>query len=151
GRPVNGILLVDKPEGLSSAGTIRALKARLGSAKVGHLGTLDPFASGLLPLCIGEATKVAGYLLLERKAYSGTIRLGPETSARGRPGRVAPPAALPPLDAAAVDELARRFLGRQQQVPPMFSALKRDGVPLYKLARRGIAVERAAREIDVAR
>src|SRR5262249_33953866 len=108
-------------------------------------------ASGLLPLCIGEATKVAGYLLLERKAYSGTIRLGAETDTLDRTGRVTTTAALPPLDAAAVDELARRLLGRQQQGPPMFPALKRDGVPLYKLARRGIAVERAAREIDVAR
>jgi len=148
---VNGILLVDKPKGLSSAGTIRALKARLGSAKVGHLGTLDPFASGLLPLCIGEATKVASYLLLERKAYSGTIRLGAETDTLDRTGRITTTAAVPALDAATVDEAARRFLGRQQQVPPMFSALKRDGVPLYKLARRGIAVERAAREIDVTR
>ena len=85
---MNGILLVDKPEGLSSAGTIRRLKARLGSAKVGHLGTLDPFASGLLPLCIGEATKVAGYLLLERKAYTGTIRLGAETDTLDRTGQV---------------------------------------------------------------
>ena len=85
---MNGILLVDKPEGLSSAGTIRVLKARLGTAKVGHLGTLDPFASGLLPLCIGEATKVAGYLLLERKAYSGTIRLGVETDTLDRTGTI---------------------------------------------------------------
>lgn len=148
---MNGILLVDKPEGLSSAGTIRALKARFGAAKVGHLGTLDPFASGLLPLCIGEATKVAGYLLLERKAYSGTIRLGIETDTLDRTGRVTATATVPDLPAATVDELARRFVGQQQQVPPMFSALKRDGVPLYKLARRGIAVERAARAIDIAR
>jgi tRNA pseudouridine55 synthase len=148
---VNGILLVDKPEGLSSAGTIRALKARLGAAKVGHLGTLDPFASGLLPLCIGEATKVAGYLLLERKAYTGTIRLGVETDTLDRTGRVIATAAVPALPAATIDELARRFVGRLQQVPPMFSALKRGGVPLYKLARRGIAVERQAREIEIAR
>ncbi len=148
---MNGILLVDKPEGLSSAGTIRTLKTRLGSAKVGHLGTLDPFASGLLPLCIGEATKVAGYLLLERKAYMGTIRLGAETDTLDRTGRVTATAPVPALSVAAVDELAHRFLGRQQQVPPMFSALKRDGVPLYKLARRGIAVERAARDIEIGR
>ena len=148
---MNGILLVDKPEGLSSAGTIRRLKARLGSAKVGHLGTLDPFASGLLPLCIGEATKVAGYLLLERKAYTGTIRLGAETDTLDRTGQVTGTAPIPALSVATVNELARRFLGPQRQVPPMFSALKRDGVPLYKLARRGIAVERAARDIEIGR
>ena len=148
---MNGILLVDKPEGLSSAGAIRRLKARLGPAKVGHLGTLDPFASGLLPLCIGEATKVAGYLLLERKAYTGTIRLGTETDTLDRTGQVTATAPVPALSAATVNELARRFVGPQQQVPPMFSALKRDGVPLYKLARRGIAVERAAREIEIGR
>jgi len=148
---VNGILLVDKPEGLSSAGTIRMLKARLGPAKVGHLGTLDPFASGLLPLCIGEATKIAGYLLLERKAYTGTIRLGAETDTLDRTGQVTATAPVPALSPATVGELARRFVGPQQQVPPMFSALKRDGVPLYKLARRGIAVQRAARDIEIGR
>ena len=120
---MNGILLVDKPEGLSSAGTIRILKARLGSAKVGHLGTLDPFASGLLPLCIGEATKVAGYLLLERKAYTGTIRLGAETDTLDRTGQIIATAPVPELSAATVDALARRFIGPLQQVPPMFSAL----------------------------
>jgi tRNA pseudouridine55 synthase len=83
---VTGILLVDKPEGMTSAGAIRALKGRLGSAKVGHLGTLDPFASGLLPLCIGEATKVARYLFLEAKAYEGRIRLGTETDTLDRTG-----------------------------------------------------------------
>jgi tRNA pseudouridine55 synthase len=127
------------------------LKARLGAAKVGHLGTLDPFASGLLPLCIGEATKVAGYLLLERKAYTGTIRLGAETDTLDRTGRVTASAPVPALSAATVNALARRFIGPQQQVPPMFSALKRDGVPLYKLARRGIAVERTARDIEIGR
>src|SRR5215813_13454482 len=106
---MTGILLVDKPEGMSSAGAIRALKGRLGGAKVGHLGTLDPFASGLLPLCIGEATKVARYLLLERKEYAGTIRLGIETDTLDRTGRVTATAPVPALSAATVNELARRF------------------------------------------
>ena len=148
---MTGILLVDKPEGMSSAGAIRVLKGRLGGAKVGHLGTLDPFASGLLPLCVGEATKVARYLLLERKAYTGTIRLGVETDTLDRTGQVTATAAVPPLSPAEVAAAAARFVGRQRQVPPMFSALKRAGVPLYKLARRGIAVERAAREIEIGR
>lgn len=148
---MTGILLVDKPEGMSSAGAIRALKGRLGGAKVGHLGTLDPFASGLLPLCIGEATKIARYLLVEQKAYTGTIRLGSETDTLDRTGTTVATAAVPPLSADAVSDVARRFTGRQRQVPPMYSALKRDGVPLYKLARRGIEVEREAREIEVTR
>jgi tRNA pseudouridine55 synthase len=148
---VIGILLVDKPEGTSSAGVLRALKPRLGRTKVGHLGTLDPFASGLLPLCLGEATKVARYLLLEDKAYTGTIRLGTATDTLDRTGRPVETAAVPPLDQPTVDAVAARFRGRQRQVPPMYSALKRDGVPLYKLARRGIEVERTAREIDVMR
>jgi len=148
---VTGILLVDKPEGMSSAGAIRVLKRRLGGTKVGHLGTLDPFASGLLPLCIGEATKVARYLLLERKAYVGTIRLGVETDTLDRTGEVTERAPVPALSPEQVGAAGASFLGPQQQVPPMFSALKRDGVPLYKLARRGIAVEREAREIEIGR
>lgn len=146
---MTGILLVDKPEGTSSAGVIRVLKPRLGRAKVGHLGTLDPFASGLLPLCLGEATKVARYLLVEHKAYAGTIRLGTATDTLDRTGACVETAAVPALPPGALAALAARFTGRQEQVPPMYSALKRDGVPLYKLARRGIEVERAAREIEI--
>src|SRR5213078_4414638 len=114
-----------------------ALKPRLGRIKVGHLGTLDPFASGLLPLCLGEATKVARYLLVEHKAYEGTIRLGTATDTLDRTGTPIDTAPVPALAQAALDAVAARFTGRQQQVPPMYSALKRDGVPLYELARRG--------------
>jgi len=146
---VTGILLVDKPEGMSSAGVIRALKPRLGPTKVGHLGTLDPFASGLLPLCLGEATKVARYLLVEKKAYEGTIGLGTATDTLDRTGAPIGTASVPALAQPELDRVAARFTGRQQQVPPMYSALKRDGVPLYKLARRGLEVERAPREIVI--
>jgi tRNA pseudouridine55 synthase len=148
---VTGILLVDKPEGMSSAGVIRALKPRLGGTKVGHLGTLDPFASGLLPLCLGEATKVARYLLHERKAYTGTIRLGVATDTLDRTGTCVEETAVPQLDQATVEASAVRFTGRLRQVPPMYSALKREGVPLYKLARRGVEVERTPREIEISR
>lgn len=148
---MTGLLLVDKPEGLSSAGAIRVLKRRLGGAKVGHLGTLDPFASGLLPLCVGEATKVARYLLLERKAYAGTIRLGVATDTLDRTGQVTTTRPVPTLTGECVAEVGTQFVGRQRQVPPMFSALKRAGVPLYRLARRGIEVEREAREIEIGR
>jgi tRNA pseudouridine55 synthase len=148
---VTGILLVDKPEGMSSAAVVRMLKARVAGAKLGHLGTLDPFASGLLPLCVGEATKVARYLLLERKAYTGTIRLGVATDTLDRTGRPTGRAAVPAISAARLAEVAHDFLGVQRQVPPMFSALKREGVPLYKLARRGVEVTREARAIEVSR
>ena len=148
---MTGVLLVDKPEGTTSAGVIRALKPRLGRAKAGHLGTLDPFASGLLPLCLGEATKVARYLLVEEKAYEGTIRLGTATDTLDRTGTPIDTAPVPALAQAALDAVAARFTGRQQQVPPMYSALKRDGVPLYELARRGLEVERAPREVTIER
>src|SRR4029077_15729533 len=117
GRRVTGILLVDKPEGMSSAGGIRALKPCLGGSKVGHLGTLDPFASGLLPLCLGEATKVARYLLHERKAYSGTIRLGAATDTLDRTGQVMETAPVRTPDNAALSAAAARFTGPQEQVP----------------------------------
>jgi len=148
---VTGLLLVDKPEGTTSAGAIRALKPCLGRTKVGHLGTLDPFASGLLPLCLGEATKVARYLLAERKAYTGTIRLGVLTDTLDRTGRPLETMPVPPLTQSTLDDLAARFTGPQEQVPPMYSALKRAGVPLYKLARRGIEVERQPRQVEIAR
>ena len=146
---MTGVLLVDKPEGTSSAGVIRALKPRTGRAKVGHLGTLDPFASGLLPLVVGEATKVARWLLLEEKSYTGTIRLGTATDTLDRTGTPVGTAPVPALDAERLGAIAATFVGRHTQVPPMYSALKRDGVPLYKLARRGVEVERAAREIEI--
>src|SRR5256886_2861360 len=136
---------------MTSAGAIRALRPVLGRTKVGRRGTLDPSASGLLPLCLGEATKVARYLLLERKEYTGTIRLGVATDTLDHTGATVETRPVPPLDQAMVDAVAARFTGSQQQVPPMYSALKQRGVPLYKLARRGIEVARAARDIDVER
>jgi tRNA pseudouridine55 synthase len=146
---VTGILLVDKPEGMTSAGVIRALKGRLGSAKVGHLGTLDPFASGLLPLCIGDATKVARYLFLEAKGYEGRIRLGTETDTLDRTGSETATAPVSAVTAEHLTRLEAAFTGPQRQTPPMYSALKRDGVPLYKLARKGVEVEREARDITI--
>lgn len=147
---MNGILLVDKPDGVTSAGVIRTLKHRFGRAKVGHLGTLDPFASGLLPLCIGEATKVARYLLVEEKGYAGRIQLGVATDTLDRTGDTVATAELPvALSGETLAALAARFTGPQMQTPPMYSALKRAGVPLYQLARQGIEVERAPRPITI--
>src|SRR5258706_10810754 len=134
---------------MSSAGVIRVLKHHLDGSKVGHLGTLDPFASGLLPLCIGEATKVARFLLLEEKAYEGRIRLGRETDTLDGTGTTTATAPVPPLGESDLERARVTFVGTQQQTPPMYSALKRDGVPLYRLARKGVEVERMPREITI--
>ncbi len=147
-----GILLLDKPLGLSSNAALQRVRHALGRPKAGHTGALDPLASGMLPLCIGEATKVAGDLLEGNKAYRFTARLGEQTSTGDAEGAVVATAGVP-ASTEAIDTALRavlpRFLGLQRQVPPMYSALKRDGQPLYKLAREGVEVERAARDITI--
>jgi tRNA pseudouridine55 synthase len=146
---LNGILLVDKPEGLSSAAVVRLVKKALAVEKIGHLGTLDPFASGLLPLCLGTGTKIAQFLIAERKTYTGTIRLGVETDTLDKTGTVTRSTSVFPCEEDTLRDLERRFTGDYQQTPPMYSALKRNGVPLYKLARRGVVVERESRHVTV--
>lgn len=145
---MNGILLVDKPEGLTSADVVRRVKRRA-RVKVGHLGTLDPFASGLLPLCLGEATKIAQFLNQAGKRYEGEIALGAATDSGDRTGAVIATAAVPALGPAELARLEEHFTGEYEQTPPMYSALKRDGVPLYRLARQGVEVERAARRVRI--
>ena len=144
---LNGILLVDKPEGLTSAEVVRRVKKVLSVDKIGHLGTLDPFASGLLPLCLGTGTKIAQFLSAERKAYTGTIRLGVETETLDVTGAVICTTPVPTCEQEVLRDLERRFSGEYWQTPPMYSALKRHGVPLYKLARRGVVVEREPRKV----
>jgi tRNA pseudouridine55 synthase len=145
----SGILLLDKPLGLSSNAALQRVRRTLGVAKAGHVGSLDPLATGMLPICLGEATKIAGDVLSGRKCYRFAIGLGARTATGDTEGAVVETAPLPMLDAAVIDAVRQRFLGRQTQIPPMYSALKRDGQPLYKLARAGIEVERAAREIEL--
>lgn len=146
---MNGILLLDKPEGMSSAAAVRDVKRVVGG-KLGHLGTLDPFASGLLPLCLGEGTKIAQFLNTAKKGYVGVVRLGARTDTGDRTGAVVEERPLPSsLNAARCGAVARSFLGERLQTPPMYSAVKQSGVPLYKLARRGIAVEREARAVVI--
>jgi tRNA pseudouridine55 synthase len=145
---MDGLLLVDKPQGMSSAEVVRRVKRRLG-CKTGHLGTLDPFASGLLPLCLGEGTKVAQFLNAADKEYTGTIRLGSATDTGDPTGVVTATAAVPELTARRLEEVAVRFCGERLQTPPMYSALKRAGTPLYKLARQGIEVDREPRRIRI--
>ncbi len=144
-------MLLDKPEGPSSAHLVCKVKKILGARKVGHLGTLDPFASGLLPLAINEGTKIAEFFLAAPKSYSGVIRLGLETDTQDSTGRVVKVRAVPPLGAAEIDNLQTAFTGTLKQVPPMFSALKMSGVRLYELARQGRSVPRSPREINIKR
>jgi len=145
----SGILLLDKPRGLSSNAALQRVKRAYGAAKAGHVGSLDPLATGMLPICLDEATKVAGEVLAGRKRYEFTVALGARTSTGDTEGEVVERAAVPALGAAAVAAALAGFLGPQTQVPPMYSALKRDGRPLYELARAGVEVERAARDITI--
>jgi tRNA pseudouridine55 synthase len=144
-----GILLLDKPLGLSSNAALQKTRRMLGADKAGHVGSLDPLASGMLPICLGEATKIAGDILSGRKLYRFTVALGTRTSTGDTEGGVVESAAVPDFDELRLDQVLRQFHGRQTQIPPMYSALKRDGQPLYKLARAGIEVERAARDIEI--
>ncbi len=134
---MNGILLVDKPAGISSAEVVRRVKSRVKPSRVGHLGTLDPFATGLLPVMIGEATKLAPFIDGGDKEYAGVIRLGVETDTLDRDGAEVRRAEVPTISAEKMAQVTAQFSGTIEQVPPVYSAIKRDGVPLYRLARRG--------------
>ncbi|MEJ0039801.1 MAG: tRNA pseudouridine(55) synthase TruB [Gammaproteobacteria bacterium] len=146
---LTGILLLDKPLGLSSNSALQRVKRLLRAEKAGHVGSLDPLATGMLPICLGEATKIAGDILSGRKRYLFTIALGNRTATGDLEGAIVETLPVPVFDAAALDATLSRFHGTQKQVPPMYSAIKRDGQPLYKLARAGIEVERAPREIEI--
>ncbi len=149
GVEVDGILLVDKPADWTSHDVVGFVRSRYRLAKAGHGGTLDPMATGLLVLLLGRATKLSDAVMRGEKTYEGTVTLGVSTDTQDREGRVLETRPVPPLDLAAVENAASRFIGEISQVPPMVSALKKDGVPLYKLARRGEEVEREARPVTV--
>jgi tRNA pseudouridine55 synthase len=148
-RPVTGILLLDKPAGISSNRALQQAKRLFGAAKAGHTGSLDPLATGLLPVCFGEATKIAGYLLGARKAYAAECRLGITTDTCDSDGAVLVERAVPALDDDIIRRELAKLTGRISQVPPVYSALKQGGVPLYKRARRGESVKVPPREVDV--
>jgi tRNA pseudouridine55 synthase len=148
-RKVDGILLLDKPLGLSSNTALQIVRRLYNADKAGHTGSLDPLATGLLPICLGEATKLCGYLLDADKRYRASVRLGSRTSTGDAEGQVVATSDPALLDRAALEAAIPRFLGEIEQVPPMYSALKRDGEPLYRLARAGIEVERKARRVRI--
>lgn len=145
----SGILLIDKPEGPSSAQIVHRVKKILQAKKVGHLGTLDPFASGLLLIGVNEGTKIADIFLSGAKSYRGVMVLGVETDSQDGTGKVVSERAVPSVSDKELRSLEAKFTGEQQQVPPMFSALKKDGVRLYQLARQGKEIPREPRAIRI--
>jgi tRNA pseudouridine55 synthase len=145
----SGILLLDKPRGLSSNAALQRVRSLMHGAKAGHVGSLDPLASGMLPICLGEATKVAADILAGRKRYRFTVTLGARTVTGDAEGAVSETAPVPNLTHREVETALSGFLGARAQVPPMYSALKRAGQPLYRLARAGVTVERAPRQIEL--
>jgi tRNA pseudouridine55 synthase len=148
-RDIDGILLLDKGLGLSSNAALQQARALFGAKKAGHAGSLDPLASGVLPVCFGQATKVCGRLLNSGKTYRVRVHLGARTESGDLEAPIIERAPVPPLDEDTVDAVLRTFEGEQLQVPPMHSALKFEGKRLYELARRGETIERAARPITL--
>jgi tRNA pseudouridine55 synthase len=150
-RDVDGIVLLDKPEGITSNAALQRVRRAFRARKAGHTGSLDPLASGLLPICLGQATKASGQLLDADKTYRFRLALGSRTSTGDRAGEVTESAPVPELEATNVRSIAGSFLGESTQVPPMFSALKHEGQRLYRLARAGLEVERAPRAVRIDR
>ena len=150
-RAVSGIVLLDKPQGLSSNAALQKVRWLLHAEKGGHTGSLDPLATGLLPLCFGEATKIAGLLLGSRKAYETEALLGATTTTDDAEGEIVERREVPPLDDATIRAALASLTGRIVQVPPVYSALKQDGLPLYARARAGEDVQAKPREVEVQR
>lgn len=148
---VAGTLLVDKEEGETSFGSVKRVRGILGVRKAGHAGTLDPFATGLLMVLVGEATKLSSYLMAGRKRYLAALRLGSETDTLDLTGRVVRERAVTPLSLQRVREKAKAFLGEHEQEPPAFSAVKHEGRRAYALARQGVRVELRKRKVTIYR
>jgi tRNA pseudouridine55 synthase len=148
-RSMNGILIVDKPEGITSLDVAREMKRRFGVKKAGHVGTLDPFATGVLPIVINEGTKLVPFLGEGPKEYEVTLKLGEEMTTDDWTGQVVMSRPWEGVQSKEIEAVARTFLGKIRQMPPMFSAVKINGRPLYRLARKGIEVERKEREVEI--
>ena len=151
---VSGVLLIDKPQGMTSQQVVSKVKYLLksdvhDSKKAGHTGTLDPMATGLLPICLGEATKFSHYQFDAVKSYQAIIKLGEQTDTGDAEGQIIATSPVPHVTQAMLQSVTEQFLGEIMQVPPMYSALKKDGKKLYELAREGIEVERAARPLTI--
>src|SRR5260370_28641816 len=144
---MNGVLVIDKPVGPTSFDVVRRVKAALHVKRAGHTGTLDPIATGVLPICLEDATKVAGSSAESGKEYEAVIRLGQETDTQDSCGKVTAEGQVPPLSNVLLEAALSKFRGEIQQIPPMYSALKHEGKRLYELAREGKEVEREPRRV----
>ena len=149
GRLVNGILILDKPSGISSNSALQKVKRLFQAQKAGHTGSLDPLATGVLPICLGESTKVSHYLLDAEKRYRAKCKLGSVTTTGDSEGEVIDSKPIPEFNETQIIALLASFEGEQDQTPPMFSALKHNGRPLYEYARKGIEIERKSRRIHL--
>ncbi|MGH7979533.1 MAG: tRNA pseudouridine(55) synthase TruB [Limisphaerales bacterium] len=146
---LDGAILVDKPAGPTSHDVVDAIRRKFGIRKVGHCGTLDPGATGLLIIVLGRGTKLSEKLMGDDKVYEGTIHFGVTTNSHDADGEALETKPVPPLTLEHLNEMAGRFVGDQMQTPPMVSAIKKNGVPLYKLARKGLEVEREPRLVHI--
>lgn len=146
---MDGILIVDKPQGMTSHDVVDVIRRRFALKKVGHGGTLDPMATGVLVVLIGKCTKLSGRFLSDDKAYEATLVLGARSDTGDAEGRITPSAQAPDVSAAQAEAVFRGFLGDIEQVPPMYSALKVNGKKLYELARKGIEIERPPRTVSI--
>lgn len=149
GRDINGIVLLDKPRGITSNKALQQVKRLFDANKAGHTGSLDPLATGLLPICLGEATKVSGFLLGADKSYAAVCRLGVRTNSADADGDIITTRPVRGVTEYVLKQVLTEFIGDIQQIPPMYSAIKKNGVPLYKFARQGIEIERQARPVSI--
>jgi tRNA pseudouridine55 synthase len=149
GRALDGIILLDKPLGISSNKVLQIVKRLFKAQKAGHTGSLDPLATGMLPICFGEATKVSSFLLESNKSYQTTATLGKVTTTGDAEGEILQERTIPALNKVEINNILATFKGSISQIPPMYSALKHQGQPLYKLARKGIEIERKRRQITI--
>jgi len=149
GRDIHGVVLLDKPVGITSNAALQRVKRLLQARKAGHTGSLDPLASGLLPICLGEATKISAYLLDANKRYWVRVKLGVRTTTGDAEGEVISSCPVHGITRADVERILERFLGKIEQIPPMYSALKWNGKRLYDLARAGTEVERKPRTVSI--
>lgn len=148
-REMFGVLILDKPEGFTSFDLVARARRRFGTRRIGHTGTLDPMATGVLPLCIGQATRIAQFLTCDDKVYEATLALGASTDTQDRTGRIVETAPVPSLTTGDLERALDRFRGEIAQVPPMFSAIRVNGERLHALARRGESIERPARRVTI--
>lgn len=149
GADINGIVLLDKPVGISSNRALQKVRGIFQARKAGHTGSLDPFATGMLPVCLGEASKTAAFMLEAGKRYRAGARLGEATTTGDVEGEVIQTCPVPEIDSEHIAQTLQKFVGEIMQVPPMYSALKHEGKPLYEYARAGIVIERPARPVVI--